>query len=490
MKKQIISTGILLLSAVGAIAQSEYDALRFSQTYQQGTARSAAMGGAFGALGGDLSVIANNPAGMSIYSTGEVGLTLDVISNNTKSMLNGTEKEDSKFAMKFSNIGCVVANDNGKTSGFNHFAWGVAFNKLNDFGSHELMGAYNYNSSYLDVWAESANGNTPKKLNDYNTGILYDAQVIVEEPEGSGSYIHPHNRQWSDTSTGAYGEYQKRTVNQKGGINSWDFGFSGAFNNMFYFGASVGVQSVNYKYTGTYSEDDKDNITAYEYWDYSEKIRTHGTGVNLKLGLLVKPINFIRLGAAFHTPTVYSMSDEHYSTVETLFDNGFTDERESPRIDYDYQLSTPMKGILSAAFIVPGYGLISFDYESVNYGKCKFHNADWDEADFDVENDAIVEKFQKTNNFRVGAEGLAGPVSIRAGYALYGNPLKEYKGNKERQILSLGFGFKGDDIYFDITGTYHIYQKDAVLYESRSVTQMYSYDNRYLNVLATFGVRF
>jgi hypothetical protein len=184
------------------------------------------------------------------------------------------------------------------------------------------------------------------------------------------------------------------------------------------------------------------------------------------------------------------MSDDYYSTAGTLFDNGFTDERESPRIDYDYQLSTPMKGILSAAFIVPGYGLISFDYESVNYSKCKFHNADWDEADFDDENEAIVEKFQKTNNFRVGAEGLAGPVSIRAGYALYGNPLKEYKGNKERQILSLGFGFKGDDIYFDITGTYHIYQKDAVLYESRSVTQMYSYDNRYLNVLATFGVRF
>ena len=74
MKKYIIAAGILGV-AMSATAQSEYDALRFSQTYQQGTARSAAIGGAFGALGGDISVTAINPAGMSIYRGADICLT-------------------------------------------------------------------------------------------------------------------------------------------------------------------------------------------------------------------------------------------------------------------------------------------------------------------------------------------------------------------------------------------------------------------------------
>lgn len=488
MKKYIIAAGILGV-AMSATAQSEYDALRFSQTYQQGTARSAAMGGAFGALGGDISVTAINPAGMSIYRGADVCLTPMVLNNTVKSTINGREDEDSKFTMKFASIGIVMGNDRGKTTGFTNFAWGVTYNRLNDFSANERLGAFNQSSSMLDRWQDMANQDV---WSDYTNGLAYDSGLMFDSTvNGTTRYFTPHDKEWGyDGAQGGYGEYQSRTVTQKGGIGTWDFAISGAYNDMFFFGASLGVQSVNYKFTSRYHEDDKSNLLPYEHWDFNEKLKINGGGVNLKLGLIVKPVQFIRIGAAFHTPTVYNLTDKYYTTVYNLLDNGSSGEKLSQNNSYEYDLVTPMKGILSAAFIVPGYGLVSFDYESVNYGKAKFQNEDFDDDDFSDQNDAIKAKFKKTNNFRVGLEGLAGPVSIRAGYAMYGNPYKFVSGNKQRQILSFGLGFKAtEDIYLDLTGTYHIYQTDAVLYEWADKMQTYNYDNRYLNVMLTFGVK-
>ena len=103
MKKSVL-TILAIIAASTVMAQSAEDALRFSQTFQQGTARSAAMGGAFGALGGDISVLATNPAGMSIYKDGAFSFTpvFGNVTSNTK--FNGFESEDDKFSFKLSNM--------------------------------------------------------------------------------------------------------------------------------------------------------------------------------------------------------------------------------------------------------------------------------------------------------------------------------------------------------------------------------------------------
>ena len=505
MKKFIIAVGIMMLATL-VQAQNEYDAVRFSQTYQQGTARSAAMGGAFGALGGDLSVTAINPAGMSIYRGAELCLTPIVFNNKVKSTLNERGDEDNMFNFKFANVGFIMGYDRGETTGFTNFAWGITYNMLNDFSANERLGAFNNSSSMLDAWQKRSNDgdfsyftnelalSANDTIRDSRGDIMNikNAQLLRWDDVDDRCYS-PHDVNWDGDATGKYGEYQSRYVTQKGGIGTWDFAISGAYNNMFFFGASLGVQHVRYKYTSHYHEDDKNNVAPYQYWDFIEKRKVNGNGINLKVGFVVKPINFLRLGAAFHTPTVYSLSEKYGTTIRDQFDNGFYGEAEHKDYEpYDYKLTTPMKGILSAAFIIPGYGLVSFDYEAVNYNKAKFQMDDFDNDDWlTLKNDYIKDKFQKTNNFRLGLEGLAGPVSIRAGYALYGNPYKFVSGNKQRQIFSFGLGFKiTADCYIDVTGTYHIYQTDAVLYEWADKMQKYNYDNRYLNVMATFGIRF
>ena len=487
MKKLVlIIPAVIAASAV--MAQSEDDALRFSQTYQQGTARSAAMGGAFGALGGDLSVLSTNPAGMSIYKDGEFSITPCFGNINTSTNLYGFEKEDSKFNFKMSNIGFVTSHHNGNENSFSGFAFGMTFNRLNDFSANTLVDGRNDVSSHLDFWTDRSQNVSVADLNDYADFRAYDCYLMDEVEEGSSTYTNLHHQ----GGTATYGQYQKLVQTVKGGINSWDFALSGVYAEKIYFGASLGIQTVNYKNHSTFSEEDRNNGPGigYDYYDFEEEQETRGTGINLKAGIIYKPVNYLRVGAAIHTPTFYSLTDKYRTHMYAKLDNKDDVYESYPDMsNYEYRLYTPSKAILSAAFIVPNYGLISVDYEYVDYKHARFETNDDDNYDFYAENQAMKDKFKATKNLRVGVEGLAGQISLRAGYAMYGNPYKSVIDDIQRQVVSGGVGFRGDGFYLDLTGTYHIYKTDRYLYEGNNPAA-YHVENNHLYIMATFGVKF
>ena len=66
---KLIKLSLLAILCSNVYAQDMFDALRYGQENLTGTARFRAMGGAFGAVGGDLSAINSNPAGSSIFKT-------------------------------------------------------------------------------------------------------------------------------------------------------------------------------------------------------------------------------------------------------------------------------------------------------------------------------------------------------------------------------------------------------------------------------------
>ena len=486
--KKIVLTISAVIAASAVMAQSEDDALRFSQTYQQGTARSAAMGGAFGALGGDLSVLSTNPAGMSVYKDGEFSITpcFGNITSNTN--LNGFEKEDSKFNFKMSNVGFVTSHHNGNENGFSGFAFGMTFNRLNDFSANTLVDGRNDVSSHLDFWTDRSQHVSVDDLNDYADYRAYDCYLMDVVDSATWTYTNLHHQ----GNRASYGQYQKLVQTVKGGINSWDFAFSGVYAEKLYFGASLGIQTVNYKNHSTFSEEDRNNVAGigYDYYDFEEEQETHGTGINLKTGIIYKPVNFLRFGAAIHTPTVYSLTDKYRTHMYSKLDNKDAVYESYPVMsNYEYRLYTPSKAILSAAFIVPNYGLVSVDYEYVDYKHARFETNDEDNYDFYAENQAMKDKFKAAKNIRVGVEGLVGQVSIRAGYAMYGNPYKFVSDAIQRQVISGGLGFRGDGFYLDLTGTYHIYKTDRYLYEGNNPAS-YQIENNHLYVMATLGFKF
>ena len=73
MKKTILA--VFLFSAFGLMGQEAFDALRYSQSEINGTARSIGMANAFGALGGDLTALGINPAGIAVYRSSEISFS-------------------------------------------------------------------------------------------------------------------------------------------------------------------------------------------------------------------------------------------------------------------------------------------------------------------------------------------------------------------------------------------------------------------------------
>ena len=47
------------------------------------------------------------------------------------------------------------------------------------------------------------------------------------------------------------------------------------------------------------------------YFEVIETLQTKGYGVNGKIGLIYKPVEYVRLGLAFHSPTFYELTDNH-----------------------------------------------------------------------------------------------------------------------------------------------------------------------------------
>ena len=74
-----------LCSSSMLFSQGVVDALKYSQQDIRGTARYMGMAGAFGALGGDITTLSQNPAGIGVYRNSDIAATID-LSNQVSSV--------------------------------------------------------------------------------------------------------------------------------------------------------------------------------------------------------------------------------------------------------------------------------------------------------------------------------------------------------------------------------------------------------------------
>ena len=171
---------VLFLFTLSASAQNEEDALRFSRIVPFGSARVTAMGGAFTALGGDLTTLSMNPAGIGVFRKSEFSFTpmMDFAHAKTK----GIDNEKNMFIM--SNAGLVLSfSPNNRI--LKNFNVGFNYSTLNNFNRNIFQGYYETdgNSSLANVWKEEADGKSPQQLNDFTTGLAYDAYMLYLSKE-------------------------------------------------------------------------------------------------------------------------------------------------------------------------------------------------------------------------------------------------------------------------------------------------------------------
>lgn len=516
----------VLLAGQQAMAQIPEDALRMSWNVPSGSARSQAIGGAMGALGGEITNLWVNPAGLGFYKTSELVLSPGFTIAGSKSSFRETDASADKLNRFNLGASGFVFGWGDKYSKWSSKAFSIGVNRTANFaGSSYYKGTNDYSSfteplanEFFNYYTDLRNSNpslTNKQIidrgiNDNSLSLLtrmslYTYLVDVENgPNGQGTVFSRAE------DVGIVN--QERQITTKGGITEIALGFASNMDDKFYIGGSVGVPIVNYQRNSTFTESDAStDLNDFKYSRYTEEFTSKGVGINAKLGVIFKPVERLRIGVAVHSPSLYALKDKTsakmVTDLETSFDPSFpVDSIESAALydgknpEFKYDLVSPWKFMLSGSYVLNEVedvsrqkGFISADIEYVTYGSSKFNEAeDKGEGEyFKQVTEAVKHNYRGALNFRVGGELKFNTIMTRLGFAYYGNPYDDKELKAHKMNVSGGLGYRDHGIFIDLTYVHSLnkdvdfpYRVDA----PRSNTYATIKDNS-SNIMLTFGIK-
>lgn len=496
MKRYFIFLTILFLLSEITTAQNFSDAYRLSYNQIQGTARSAGMGNAFGALGGDFSSLSINPAGSAIYQSSEFVITPGYFYNKSKMTLNGVGFSDNKQKLSVNNLGIVgLFKVNNSEAGIVSVNYGIGYNRLVNFSNSAFANFNQSGISWLDDISAYANNEALSntyldqdigdiEYRDWNTKLAWDTYLIDPVYDENGNVIN--------------GEYvsilypdekvdQRKTFIQDGHIDEYILNLSLNFNHKLYIGGTLGFLDMNYRKYMTYEE----LLTGNNSFSFKDDYSMNGTGVNLKIGAIYKPVQNIRLGLAFHSPTFYNIDEESVLSMESQLSDDYYNYGVN---QYNYDFNTPLKLILSGAVVFNKRGLLSIDAEYLDYSSQRFRRGGNGSENFNDLNTAMDDHFKSVFNLHLGAEfKLTNNFAIRGGYENYGNPFRNQLDNQSTLtdnigIIACGFGYSINSFSLNVAYTNAVSQ----LSDGNVQPNYYQVErkNTNQNVLLTLGFRF
>ena len=517
MRKTILAVAIATIPAV-ASAQSAVDALQISQPDFKGTARFMSMGGAFTALGGDLSAVTQNPASIGVYRSSELGVTLDIDFQSTKTSpafpaFSSSNSQTKAYCNNFGYVGTVNLDGALKT-----FNFGVSYNRAASFDrvySGYVASTQTSLSNYIASITNGVNWETTDTYGGFTAADDYDPYLDSDHfwlsVLGFNSYmINPTS---ANTYQGLYGNGSSGdalySVREKGRIDQYDFTFGGNVENIVNWGISFGVTDLDYTRYTSYSES-LDNspladggVGASEFYlDNSKNIS--GTGWNMKFGVIIKPINELRFGLAVHTPTWYKLDQKYFADVYYKYTNPDLPESDTnpytnmnpgdkpegtPEAFFNWRLNSPWRLMAGVAGVIGSQAIISLDYEYDGYNSMSMKTPVYDNygyvLDFQSDefgNEDIKNYYKGASTIRLGLEYRITPqLSARAGYNYTSSFTKSdaadgrigvstsgtdpsYSFDKSIQHITLGLGYKYKMWYIDAAyvykhreSTYHAY---------------------------------
>jgi long-subunit fatty acid transport protein len=186
----------------------------------------------------------------------------------------------------------------------------------------------------------------------------------------------------------------------------------------------------------------------------------------------------------------------------TYDDGRETYNESSPYNEYDYHLQTPMRTTFSGAYVIGKKGLLSVDYELVNYGNAKLKNGG-DGYDFYDENAEVSETYKTSGNLRIGGELMATKnISLRAGYEYHGTAYNDVafgtsqlNSDANMMVYGGGIGYRTGLFFADLAYRYSTLKNYDYPYpipydEIYPVPQSASFNNIRNDVLFTIGFKF
>ena len=507
---------ILTLFTTKLFAQVPEDAIKFSWNTHSGSARYMAIGGVMGSLGGDISAAFVNPAGLGLFKTREYVFTPGIIKNNNKATFRETENNNKKNAFNLGPSGIIIGFSNVQKPE-THNAFCIAINQTANFNNIVKYSGLNNYSSFSEQFAEEfaksklsietvLNSNSPLPYTAAPALYTYLMDTVrvngVLQVKTAPEYL-------LDSGKSLMQEMNKTT---SGGVYELAFAFASNIKEKWLYGFTVGMPIINYQSNTSFTEKDisGDTTNGFSSFNYVDNYKTTGTGFNLKLGVIYRPKEYIRLGFAFHTPNFMALKDtrtttltsnlenpvSNYSTSSTMFTNNQPGESR-------YSLNTPWKAIISASYVFREIenvrkqkGFISADIEYLRHRGSRFSSGNEtptiaEKAYYKSLNEVVKTNYKGTINFRVGGELKFDIIMARIGFAYYSNPYKDDAFKANKMLLSGGLGYRNNGFFVDLTYVYNL-KKDVDLpyrLEDRANT-FAELKQKQGHIVATIGVKF
>lgn len=468
MKKIIYLFVVAIVATTNNLyAQYASDALRFSQTNYGSTARFKGMGNAQIGVGGDMSSLGGNPAGLGLFTKSEFSLTPEFNQLGANSLYLGQNTNTTKSKLNINQLGLVIYSPTYKQKGEDtkkglvSTVYGIGYNRNNDFSFENNYGGINNKTSIADFFAEEAGRISPNNLVKGSVGQMAYDNYLISYDGALGNY-YPETLADNNQSN-----IQRKNEIRSGSTSEFNFSAAANISNQIYIGFSLGLVDIKYNSDSQYEESGK----AREYIPnpanpsgsyilsgsninykllFNQNQITRGSGVNGKLGIIFRPVSNFRVGATLATPTWFVIDDSY---TENLDNRGtIRGSSEKSTYDFTYNLRTPLKGSLGASYIIGGQAIISADVDYIDYASMKFSSNNGGNKDVSIDNNREVrDSYKGAINFRVGAEYKIDAINLRAGYGVNGSAYKaDNDGIYDTKIYSGGIGYRINSYYIDL----------------------------------------
>lgn len=448
-------TFILVASCVIASAQNINEALRYSTENLQGTARFQAMGGAFGALGGDLSSLNVNPAGSAVFNN-----SLFTISGTTYNVNNDVNYFGSGTRTKTNSLdlnqigGAFVFKNTNTNSDWQKFSLAFNYDIVSNF-DNEYVARGNSTQGVDDYFLNYAQGTPFGSILLQDGEFIEDAYLDIGANQGFreqqaflgyyGGLLNPVTVDDNNTdyiSNANYSAVNQDFLRRTSGYNSkFTLNMASQYKEDVYMGASLNFHNVLYTKYDQFTENGYDPLSEIQNTTFDNSLRTEGSGFSFSLGAIAKLNDYLRLGGSYQSPTWYRLNDDFSQRI-----NSDLADSDINFIDFNivnlfeaYTVKTPSKLTGSLAMVFAENGLLSFDYGYQDLSKTELRPTS--DPSFQAVNNQISNELGTVSTFRLGGEYRIKQISLRAGYRFEQSPYANGNTIGDLNAISAGLGY-------------------------------------------------
>ena len=442
MKKLLIILSLAFCLSPIAYGQ---DVQRFAERGTIGTARYVGMGGAMTAIGGDPSSAMDNPAGLGLYRHSEISASIDVTIDNTRQTGSNDTYQRTRFAAP--TISAIWAKGRkNRQRGLIFSNLMVSFNRLNSYNREvqlngKDLGLASTICTKTNKLPEQELEGKPWDFIDIGWLSILGYETYLIDPV--------ENSQWIpsvDLQTG------KLIVSETGSTDQYTMMWAGNINNQWYIGASLNIPTITYtKHTSLFETDGTNSA------ELKSMFHTSGVGFTANIGIIYRPIEWIRIGTSIQTPTIMSLSVQTEGDMHTNIKGKLYKEFTPASGVVHLSCSSPLRTTFGIAGQWKHHGMLSLQY---------------DYAHAIPEQESGINPMNDVHTLRVGIESqVYTSLYLNAGYvyqssftvadpvvALDYNSIRtdlDYRFTQSSQYISFGIGYRNRHVVANVAYQYN-----------------------------------